>query len=108
MLTRVVRMTFLPERLPEFLQIFHSSKDKIRQMPGCQHLELWQDADAPHIYCTYSHWDSAAALNAYRQSELFGQVWPATKALFAAPAVAFSVYPVGAELISSPSPTSQC
>ncbi|MCB2377815.1 antibiotic biosynthesis monooxygenase [Hymenobacter sp. BT635] len=106
MLIRIVRMTFAPERVPEFLEIFRSSEDKIRQMPGCQHLELWQDADAPSVYCTHSHWESAEALNAYRGSGLFGQVWPATKALFAAPVLAFSVYPAGTQPYSSALPTS--
>ncbi|QDA59112.1 putative quinol monooxygenase [Hymenobacter jejuensis] len=91
MIIRVVRMTFAPEKTGDFLTLFRSSENKIRQMPGCRYLELWQDADAPHIYCTYSHWDSIADLDAYRRSALFGQVWPATKALFAAPAQAFSV-----------------
>ena len=91
MLLRIVRLTLLPERVPEFLALFRDSEVAIRQQPGCQHLELWQDADQPHIYCTYSHWHDAAALDAYRRSALFGQVWPATKRLLAAPAQAFSV-----------------
>jgi quinol monooxygenase YgiN len=95
MLIRVVRMTFMIEHTEAFLEIFRSSEDRIRQMPGCQHLELWQDANTPNIYCTYSHWESEEALNAYRKSALFGEVWPATKALFAASAQAFSVQPVG-------------
>jgi quinol monooxygenase YgiN len=94
MLIRVVRMTFAPEHTSAFLQLFRATENRIRQMPGCLHLELWQDANTPHIYCTYSHWESEAALNAYRKSALFGEVWPATKALFAAPAQAFSVHPV--------------
>ncbi|GAA3955573.1 putative quinol monooxygenase [Hymenobacter algoricola] len=96
MIIRIVRMTFQPENTQAFLEIFHGSEALIRQMPGCQHLELWQDADLPHVYCTHSHWASAAALDAYRKSALFGQVWPATKRLFAAPALAFSVNPVNA------------
>lgn len=96
MLIRIVRMTFAPERVAEFLQIFRDSEHQIRHMPGCRFLELWQDADVPTVFCTHSHWDSADALNAYRRSELFGQVWPATKALFAAPPVAFSVHRVEA------------
>lgn len=91
MIIRVVRMTFAPEKVAAFLALFHGSKDRIRQQPGCLHLELWHDADAPATYCTYSHWETPAALNAYRQSALFGEVWPATKRLFAAPPVAFSV-----------------
>ncbi|HEX8330134.1 MAG TPA: antibiotic biosynthesis monooxygenase [Hymenobacter sp.] len=94
MLIRVVRMSFRPAEVPAFLELFHATKNRIRQQPGCQHLELWQDADLPDTYCTYSHWADVAALNAYRKSALFGEVWPATKRLFAAPPVAFSVNPV--------------
>jgi quinol monooxygenase YgiN len=90
-LLRIVRLTLAPAHVADFLTLFRASESQIRQQPGCRHLELWQDADDPHIYCTYSHWDDAAALNAYRHSALFGQVWPATKRLLAAPAQAFSV-----------------
>lgn len=90
-LLRIVRLTLTPAHVADFLTLFRASESQIRQQPGCQHLELWQDADHPHIYCTYSHWDDAAALDAYRHSALFGQVWPATKRLLAAPAQAFSV-----------------
>jgi quinol monooxygenase YgiN len=103
MLVRIVRLTLDPARVPEFLEIFAQSQAQIRQQPGCQHLELWQDANVPHIYCTYSHWDDAAALNAYRGSTLFGQVWPATKRLLTKPAEAFSVVrvPLAAANINS-------
>jgi quinol monooxygenase YgiN len=94
MIIRVVRMTFQPEQVPAFLTLFHATQEQIRQQPGCRHLELWQDADHAAVYCTYSHWDDVAALNGYRKSALFGEVWPATKRLFAAPPVAFSVNPV--------------
>lgn len=93
MLIRVVRMTFQPERIPEFLALFQQSENQIRRMPGCRFLELWQDMNDPAVYCTHSHWESEEQLNAYRQSALFGRVWPATKALFAAPPLAFSVQP---------------
>ncbi|MDJ0364875.1 antibiotic biosynthesis monooxygenase family protein [Hymenobacter sp. H14-R3] len=91
MLIRIVRLPLRPEGVADFLALFRQSESRIRQQPGCQHLELWQDADQPHIYCTHSHWESAAALNAYRHSALFGEVWPATKRLLAAPPLAFSV-----------------
>lgn len=97
MLIRIVRMTFLPGQVPAFLKVFRESQEQIRQMPGCRFLELWQDVEQPHIYCTHSHWGSEDALNNYRRSALFGQVWPATKALFAAPAQAFSVHQVQLE-----------
>lgn len=90
MIIRIVRMTFEPENVPAFLTIFNESEQRIREQPGCRQLELWQDAENPAIYCTHSRWDSIEALDAYRKSALFGQVWPATKRLFAASAVAFS------------------
>ncbi|MCB2408202.1 putative quinol monooxygenase [Hymenobacter lucidus] len=105
MLIRIVRLTLQPGRVADFLAIFRDSENQIRNMPGCRHLELWQDADASNIYCTHSHWDSAADLDAYRHSALFGQVWPATKALFAAPPLAFSVYPASVEPTTPSLPT---
>ena len=105
MLIRIVRLTFKPECVADFLAIFRASENEIRNMPGCRHLELWQDADTPQVYCTHSHWDSAADLDAYRRSALFGQVWPATKALFAASPLAFSVYPAKTEPSSPTLPT---
>ena len=95
MLIRIVRLTLRPESVADFLILFRQSEGRIRQQPGCQHLELWQDADQPHVYCTHSHWDSAAALAAYRGSTLFGELWPATKRLLAAPALAFSSHLTG-------------
>ena len=95
MLIRIVRMSFEPTQVRAFLALFRATEHRIRQQPGCRHLELWHDADNPAIYCTHSHWHDAAALNTYRKSALFGEVWPATKRLFAAPPVAFSSVVVG-------------
>jgi heme-degrading monooxygenase HmoA len=36
----------------------------------------------PFVRVTISKWDDVESLNAYRDSKLFGEVWPATKALF--------------------------
>ena len=79
---RVVRMTFRPEEAPAFLENFEAHKSLIRNFPGCQHLELWQDQNQKNIFVTYSHWESEMALNQYRDSELFKSVWSFTKTLF--------------------------
>lgn len=81
MIVRIVRMTFKPEKTEEFLEIFRSSKEKIRAFEGCNHVELLQDLHHPNVYSTYSLWDSEEHLNQYRHSSLFGQVWPDTKKL---------------------------
>jgi quinol monooxygenase YgiN len=91
MIFRVVRMTFRPEACEEFQAIFDRSKSQIRSFEGCKHLELWRDAQVSNVFLTFSHWHNEAALEAYRQSALFRTTWAATKVLFAAPPLAFSV-----------------
>ena len=81
-LIRVVRMTFRTEEVPAFLKNFEANKILIRNFPGCRHLELWQDENQKNIFVTYSHWESEAALNQYRDSQLFKSVWSFTKTLF--------------------------
>ncbi len=90
MLIRTVRMTFRPDALADFLAMFEEVAPKIRGVEGCLHLELWEDARYPNILSTYSHWDSAEALDTYRHSDLFRETWAKTKAWFAAPTVAHS------------------
>ncbi len=90
MLVRIVRMTFRPDALPDFHAIFDRSKQQIRAFPGNRHLELLHDPDNPAVRMTYSLWDDANALEAYRKSDLFRHTWAATKPLFAERPVAFS------------------
>lgn len=90
LLIRVVRMEFQEEHIPAFLENFHANKEKIRNFPGCHHLELWQDENFKNIFMTYSHWESEEVLNQYRDSELFKGVWGFTKTLFAGKPTAFS------------------
>ena len=90
MLIRIVRMTFHAENVPAFLENFELHKKSIRNFPGCEHLELWQDENQKNIFTTYSHWKSEEHLNQYRDSELFKSVWKFTKALFSEKPFAFS------------------
>lgn len=90
MLIRIVRMTFKPEEVDHFLEVFNASRDKIRAFEGCHHLELWQDDDQPHVFMTHSHWESPQALDQYRHSALFKSTWAKTKPLFAEKPMAFS------------------
>ncbi|MEQ8358429.1 MAG: antibiotic biosynthesis monooxygenase family protein [Cytophagales bacterium] len=90
MLIRIVRMTFKPEELDNFLKLFDSKKEKIRAFPGCRHLELWQDHESKNVFSTYSHWDADEDLQNYRNSELFRDLWSKTKILFSEKAIAYS------------------
>lgn len=91
MIVRIVQMTFRPEEVEAFQQLFSERKQLIRSFIGCNHLELWQDAHNTNIFFTYSIWDSEAHLDHYRFSELFKDTWAKTKALFADKPKAWSV-----------------
>jgi len=91
MIVRIVKMTFLPEEVGRFQELFLGWKPRIRSFTGCRHLELLHDVDDPRVFFTYSHWDGAEDLEAYRLSDVFAGVWPVVKALFAAPPEAWTV-----------------
>ena len=100
MIKRIVKLQFREEALPRFLnEVFEESKGAIRAYPGCQHMELVQDTREPNTLFTLSIWDNEAALNQYRESELFKKTWERTKALFAARAEAWSVQVLDAPAI---------
>ena len=91
MFTRIVKMEFKPREVAAFLANFERVKHNIRAFSGCQHLELWQDKQNENVFFTYSHWDKPESLEAYRNSELFREVWSSTKTLFNARPEAWSV-----------------
>lgn len=91
MIIRIVKMSFQPDKVNDFLKIFNESKNKIRSSKGCTRLELLNDVEQKNIFFTYSYWETAEDLNNYRGSELFGSVWPGTKLLFNAKPEAWSV-----------------
>ncbi len=88
---RIVKMTFDPERVNEFLANFEEVKHQIRAFNGVKHLELLNDKNNSNIYFTYSIWESEEHLNNYRHSDLFQSVWAVTKPMFIEKAEAWSV-----------------
>ncbi len=90
MLIRIVRMTFAPDAVDKFFARFDETAPQIRAFPGCHHLELWRDADAPTVFSTHSRWESEEALERYRHSNLFRSTWADVKPLFDARAEAHS------------------
>ncbi|MCB0641027.1 MAG: antibiotic biosynthesis monooxygenase [Phaeodactylibacter sp.] len=83
MIKRIVRLTFREAEVETFRALFERTKTNIRHFPGCLHLELLQAADQPNVFFTWSYWENAAALEAYRHSDLFKETWQQTKVLFA-------------------------
>ena len=93
MLTRLVRMTFRPEETDAFLELWQINRRAIGTFPGCQQVQLLQDATNPAVFYTLSYWNGPDDLEAYRHSPLFARVWKATRALFAERAQTFSMMP---------------
>ena len=63
----------------------------IRNFEGNEFLELYQDKHDARIFFTYSYWRDEEALEKYRKSALFNEVWTYTKTLFADKPEAWSV-----------------
>jgi quinol monooxygenase YgiN len=91
MITRIVKMTFQPEKVDEFLSLFYEKKMHIEQFDGCRNVVLLNDIQNKNVFFTYSHWENEDSLNNYRNSELFNDVWKKTKILFAAKPEAWSL-----------------
>ena len=90
---RIVKMTFEPECVAEFLSIFELKKHGISAFEGCLGVKLLA---AGTTYFTYSSWDSEQALESYRQSPFFRETWAAVRVLFAAPPEAWTTVEVAA------------
>ena len=91
MFVRIVKMSFNPLKVDEFLANFEAKKRLIREFEGCEFLELYRDKHNTNQFFTYSYWNSEADLEQYRHSDLFKAVWAKTKPLFNAKPEAWSV-----------------
>jgi len=81
MITRIVKMSFMPEKVEDFKQLFELYKTKIAAAEGCLSLQLLQTHQSS-IFFTLSQWQEDKYLQQYRQSPLFAVVWSQTKTLF--------------------------
>jgi quinol monooxygenase YgiN len=91
MFVRIVKMSFEPQHIDLFLKNFEANKLHIRAFDGCQLLELYRDKNNSNVFFTYSYWETEHHLEAYRNSNLFKNVWAVTKPLFNKKAEAWSV-----------------
>ena len=91
MFVRIVKMGFQPDKIDAFFENFEANKNQIRNFEGCSFLELYRDKNNTNQFFTYSYWKDEAALEKYRQSELFQTVWAQTKVWFSQKPEAWSV-----------------
>ena len=88
---RIVKLTFQPQNISNFLQEFKERKYLIETFEGCQSVTLLRDIYNSNVFFTYSIWANESNLEAYRKSALFGTVWKTVKVWFSAKAEAWSV-----------------
>lgn len=91
MFVRIVKLTLQKDKIEDFKTHFEHHKEQIRNFTGCQFLEVYQDKNNPSIWFTYSYWEDESNLEEYKNSALFGEVWPYVKSLFQEKAEAWSV-----------------
>lgn len=95
MITRIVQLTFQEHLVADFLKIFDESGPRIRASEGCSGLDRVRDIYHPNVFFTISKWDNEAALESYRNSDLFKNTWAKTKPLFSVSAHAWSTTDTG-------------
>lgn len=76
-------MSFNPDKVNDFISVFHERKHFIASSEGCSGVQLLRDISNRNIFFTYSKWNDENSLEKYRQSELFNQVWSEVKKWFA-------------------------
>ncbi len=91
MVTRIVKLHFKDAHTAQFLSYFERIKHQVNGFEGCIAMKLFQDRHNPNIVMTYSQWESEEALEKYRHSETFGEIWPRIKPWFAVRAEAWTV-----------------
>jgi quinol monooxygenase YgiN len=91
MITRIVKLTFNEDHIDDFLGYFDTINEVVNQFPGCLGMKLLRDKKKPSIIFTYSVWESEEALESYRTSDTFQEIWPTIKKWFDQKAEAWTV-----------------
>ena len=79
MITRLVKLTLDPSKEDEFTALFEENKSRISGSEGCVEVSLHKDVSNPGVLFTISRWETEQHLNDYRESPLFGAIWPTVK-----------------------------
>jgi len=91
MITRIVKLTFKPESVQGFKEIFYASQKQILAFEGCIRVDLMNDINNECTFFTLSYWTSEEDLDNYRHSYLFINTWSKVKPLFSEKAEAWSL-----------------
>ena len=84
-------MTFKPENIDGFKEIFGVYQKQIRAFDGCSGVDLMKDLNNECVYFTLSFWNTEEDLNSYRESYIFKNTWSKVKPMFSEKAEAWSL-----------------
>lgn len=79
MIVRLVALKIQLDKVEEFKQFFGTIYDGIRAAQGCLSLRVVADLEGLGEFFTVSEWESAAALEAYKNTAFFRETWPRVK-----------------------------
>lgn len=91
MITRIVKLTVNPLKSDGFAKIFKENHTHIVSFPGCISVEVLRDVQYDNVFFTYSKWESLEAIENYRKSDLFKNIWSNAKKTFCAKPEAWSL-----------------
>lgn len=91
MITRIVKLHLDENKVADFIKIYQDSKSFIQNSSGNISVKLVHDIHHKNILFTISEWESEAALNDYRNTVFFANVWSKVKALLIAKTEAWSL-----------------
>lgn len=91
MIRRIVKLEFQENHCSDFIEFASKIKDEIRNFEGCRELEILRDTYRKNVFFTCSIWENNDALEKYRKSEFFLQIWPQAKKWFSEKPKAWSV-----------------
>ena len=91
MIERIVRLAFDVQRESEFLKVFKKHQIHMKNLDDCYSLSLKKDLGTEGVFFTHSIWESEHALNNYRSSPYFLNIWAVIKPWFIDRAQAWTV-----------------
>lgn len=91
MITRLVKISLQAKKAGEFETLFYQSQAYIENFDGCRKTNLFRVAGSSEEYFTISYWDNEQALENYRASAVFKDVWSKVKPLFSGKAEAWTL-----------------
>lgn len=81
----MARITVKPEAAPAARQLLESLAAASRSEAGCRSYQLFQQADAAHVFQTVEEWADKAAADGHMQMPHVASAIAAATPLFAAP-----------------------